>query len=48
MKQNYKKLIKDCIIEKTLHQLTHALTVGKKNAKCGTIDQTIQAYAFKI
>ncbi|KAE9521405.1 hypothetical protein AGLY_018227 [Aphis glycines] len=50
MRQGPKEMVKDFAqrIEKTYHELTHALTVGKTNTEAKIIAQTVQSHALSV
>ncbi|CAH1720592.1 unnamed protein product [Aphis gossypii] len=50
MRQGQKEMVKDFAqrIEKTYHELTHALTVGKTNNEAKIIAQTVQSHALSV
>lgn len=50
MRQSPKEMIKDFAqrIEKTYHELTHALTIGKNNTEAKVIAQTVQSHALSV
>lgn len=50
MRQNTKESVKEFSIriEKTAHELTHALTIGKEIAETNIIAQTVRAHALSV